>query len=508
MRFWRAVRINPKTIAFAAGLCMSFVPLAGASAIGITATPNTSTSDPCGFSNNIIASGFSTASGFISTVKGNNSGNGHRDLQAIYAAYGLEPADYDKFVTSAEPGQALSDGRVVVDGRTVATGGKTIGRTAACQGSNFFTQKINGVNYYGNTNQGAFAPGVASIPVMVFFNAQGAMQFAVMEPCGNPEGGQPVTPTESCNLLHETAVKEQANTYQFTTDASAGNGAKIDHVVYDFGDGSQPVTKASPTAPVTHTYSANKPGTFTAKVTVYVDLPGKQTLAVTSAHCQVTVTVAFLFECLQLAGSIPADSTKMTRTFVATAGFGPGVTFTSADFSFGDGHSKSGVKPDANGKTATFTYTYAKPGTYDAKAVLHFMAGGKSVTAPQPCAAKVTPKTPPTPECKPGVPVGSPACSPCSTDASLPSDSPQCVAPPPSLPNTGAGDTIAIFAGVFVIGFLIYRQLLFRRHKAAFLAAQNGTSLLPLGDPLSEDSPLAGTPLASKRRSFRRKRPF
>jgi hypothetical protein len=67
---------------------------------------------------------------------------------------------------------------------------------------------------------------------------------------------------------------------------------------------------------------------------------------------------------------------------------------------------------------------------------------------------------------------------------------------------------IALFAVVAIASFLVYRHILFRKHKAAFLAAERGTSPLPLGNPLS-DQPLAGTPLAPpQKRSFRRKRQF
>lgn len=211
--------------------------------------------------------------------------------------------------------------------------------------------------------------------------------------------------------------------------------------------------------------------------------------------------------CVSLSGSIPGDNNQMVRTFTATASFGSGETFTSADFYFGDGNSKLNVQPTAGAKTVSVTYTYATPGTYNAQAILHFSVSGSAVTAPA-CAAVVSPTTPPTPECKPGVPVGSPMCSPCQYDTSLPSNSPQCVAPtPPSLPNTGAGDTIAIFAVVVIAGFLVYRQVIFRKHRAAFLAAERGTSP-PLGDPLNESPQLHVAPQHHRKRSLRRKRQY
>jgi hypothetical protein len=219
--------------------------------------------------------------------------------------------------------------------------------------------------------------------------------------------------------------------------------------------------------------------------------------------CAKTVTVKLpLYTCVQLVGAI-LDKTKLEYSFTVTANAANGATFTAADFDFGDGKSQTGVKP-ATATTATVVHDYATAGQYNASATLHFSLNGADVTAPT-CKALVTPETV-TPECKPGVPVGSAECTPCQYDSSLPSDSPQCVPPtPPELPNTGAGNTIAIFATVMIGGFLVYRQLLFKKHRAAFVAAEQGTSPLPLGDPLNDEAPLAGTPLAKKKRSLRRR---
>jgi hypothetical protein len=255
--------------------------------------------------------------------------------------------------------------------------------------------------------------------------------------------------------------------------------------------------------PVEHTYT--KGGNFTATVTVYASVPGNSNLklpAVSMCAKQITVQLP-AYNCVQLIGAI-LDKSKFQYSFTVTANAVNGAIFTGADFDFGDGKSQTGVKP-ATPTTATVTHAYAASGSYNASATLHFSLNGADVTAPT-CKALVTPETV-TPECKPGVPIGSPECTPCQYDTSLPSNSDQCA--PPILPNTGAGNTIAIFAAVMIAGFLVYRQLLFRKHRAAFAAAEQGTSPVPLGDPLNVDSPLAGTPLATKKRSLRKfRRPF
>lgn len=457
-------------------------------------------------SNAIIYCGFSSASEFIAQTRANDSKNGYHDLQAVYAHYGLEPADYDRFVRTARPATAYRDGRLVVDGQVVARDTNSIGRNASSQGRGYFTLNIGGKNYYGNSNGQAFASD--SLPAMAMFDAQGALEFAVLTACGNPIGNTPIRPSYSCDMLQSSAVSGQPGTYEFSTAASAGNNAAIAKVVYDFGDG-KTETQTNPQTKVRHTYA--KSGKYTAKVTVYVNLPGNQQTTVSSGSCEKVIEVTLPFyECLQLTGAI-LEASKYSYRFVAQARSGGGATLATADFDMGDGKKLTGVKPAASASNeVAVEYAYKNPGKYSVTATLHFTLDGRDVTAPA-CRAGVTPTTPPTPECKPGIPVGDSRCTPCQYDASLPSDSPQCVAPPPpELPSTGAGNVAAIVGVMAVVGFVIYRQMLYRKHKAAFHAAEMGTSPLPLGQPLDDNAPLAGTPLEPKhrRRTFRRRRTF
>jgi hypothetical protein len=214
------------------------------------------------------------------------------------------------------------------------------------------------------------------------------------------------------------------------------------------------------------------------------------------------------YECSGLTGNIVGDDNEMTRTFVATADYGNGATFTGADFYFGNNESQLNVSPTPGTDTASYTYTYPTAGTYNAKAILLFTVNGKTVTSTA-CPAVVTPTTPPTPSCKSDTTTGSNDCTPCPTDSSVPVGSSECqTTPQPTLPNTGAGDTIGIFAVVVIAGFLVYRQVVFRKHKAAFVAAERGSSPLPLNDPLDEGKHLHVASAVPKRRSFRGKRPY
>jgi len=493
-RFHRA---DKKKVAFFTGLLVAVMSFA--SIMTLTGGQATATGTDCD-DNAMIKCGYSTPADLIAKIKKNDSGNGHSDLQAMYAGFGLTSADYTNFANHAVAGTIFRDGRIVVGGVTVANDAKSFGRIASFHGSNPLTKTIGGTTYYGNTVDKTFASGTNSLPMFALLDAQGNLQIAVINSCGNPSYGTNVKTSASCKLLNATPVSGKLNSYNFMAEANTSGNAKVTKYVYDFGDGSKTVTMTNGTTVVPHTYT--KAGTFTATVTEFASVPGNPNLqlAVVSTCKKVIPVKIPFYNCVSLVGAI-LDKSKREFSFTAAANFGNGATFTGADFDFGDGKSQNGVKPTTN-QSVVVNHTYAASGNFNASAVLHFSVSGSTVSAPA-CKALVTPETV-TPECKPGIPVNSPAClPPCTPGSSVPPDSPQCK--PPDLPNTGAGNTIAILSVVVIGGFLAYRQLLFRKHRAAFMAAEQGTSALPLGDPLS-DTPLAGTPLARVKRSLRRRK--
>lgn len=221
-------------------------------------------------SNAIMRCGAESRTDFISKIKAGNQ----PDLGTIYNAYGLSTSDYTRFASSARNGYAYKDGRIVVDGRTVATDSKSLGREAKSYSQ---PKVIGGVTYYESRSQDVYLSD--AIPVMVLFDSKGRVETVVMNDCGNPITNEPVTPTYSCNHLNKYYVSK--NTYDFSASVSAANGAAVTRVVYDFGDGSGTVTKTNPTERVRHTYT--KAGTWQAKVIVYVSLPGGQSDVIAAA---------------------------------------------------------------------------------------------------------------------------------------------------------------------------------------------------------------------------------
>jgi hypothetical protein len=251
-------------------------------------------------SNSIIVCGVPTSDAFISDVRADSDGHGNHDLQTVYADFGLAPSDYSRFVTDARPGMAMQDGTIVVDGKVVAIDAWSIGRT---QFSYTTPIVIDGHTYFKANDTQVL---LQNLPVMVMFNDKGEMQFAVMNACGNPAKGHNVVPKFSCDLLQEQPVSGKQNTFDFTTKATATNNAKLVKVVYTFGDGTSD-TETDLSTPVRHTYTANtcdnSGNVCTAMATVFVSLPGNQTVTTTSATCQ-----------KQIALSVPPTPTPPTPT--------------------------------------------------------------------------------------------------------------------------------------------------------------------------------------------------
>jgi hypothetical protein len=431
--------LKRKNVAFLAGVLLAGMSLCGVAAFGMDKISAATCSG-----NNIIGCGFTSPSGFIDTVRANNNGiNSTPDLQAIYAHYGLTSAEYDIFAAHAVQGEAMRDGQIIVDGKVVATGGMSIGRTESYQGSNPFTVRIGDYDYFGNVNSQVFASGVNEIPVYALLSPTGTFQFAVMPACGNPEIPSSVVQTNAaCQVLNETPVEGQANAYTFTASATQTGNASIVKYVYNFGDGSPSVTEASGSIPVNHIYAT--PGTYTATVTVFASVPGNSDLqlpAISMCAKQITISpppaptsqATPTALCQQLVGT-PQDDNRMAYVFTATTGqTSEGSTLTSADFTFGDGNTQSGILPNSGGVTSTASHAYSSAGTYTATATLHFSGPDGWKSSPT-CSAVVTVSMPPA-----------------------------AAAPTTTMPDTGAGDVIGIFLGTFIISTLGYR--LFQHRK-------------------------------------------
>ncbi|HSX07424.1 MAG TPA: PKD domain-containing protein [Candidatus Saccharimonadales bacterium] len=445
----RVRNMSAKQMVVAGVFALAVVGAAGA---GI-ATKQTTAAAPDCTGNSIIYCGYSNPQDLINHI------NSQADLRDIYAKFGLSPSDYSRFVSSARPGVAMKDGTIVVDGRVVATGAWSLGRDA----NSHYTQhafSIDGETLYESSDQTVFLSD--SLPVYVLFNAQGVMQAAIMTPCGNPVTTfTPVTPNYDCNFLQMAKDDSKANSYVATSAIHMSDGVSLDHVTYNFGDGTT-ADAAKPTDAVKHTYT--KAGNWTATVTDYFVLPGGTKVATAPAgNCVAHITVVNPFyTCSYLQTALVDESNKLAYKFTLKATAGNGASLVGADFDFGDGNKQTGAKPGTGNDALTIVtnHTYAKAGTYNVTPTLHFTTptGDQTVVGTGACVGKVSPTLPPQP-CQPGgTPApGSAECSPkpCTPGGTPAPGSAQCtpVTPPATtLPNTGAGNVIGLFAGTSILG--------------------------------------------------------
>lgn len=313
----------------------------------------------CG-DNSIIRCGVMTASELKTAYNKNERG-----LKKIYTHYGISAADIAS-AGSAKSGYVNTDGTVTVDGKVVATGAKTVGRSASLGGSK--VKISDSLNVYEGSNRLK-----SKLAVFVFFNTDGTYKAAIIKVCGNPVPATPKpVPVYKCDSLTAKAVTR--NEYNFTTAATAKNGAKIVNYTYDFGDGKTATTGNT----TSHTYA--KAGTYTVTVKVNVTVDGK---SVTAPTCKTTVKVAEEVKPVYKCDSLTSKKiSRIEYEFTTAATAKDGATIVNYTYNFGDG------KTATTG--ASTRHAYATPGTYKVTVKVNVKVNGKTVVAPGTCETTVT----------------------------------------------------------------------------------------------------------------------
>ena len=442
--------------------------LIGAAVAGNALKPRASAapvSTPNCDNNAVVYCGATSANDLINKYDNGDGHNSAASIQNIYSCFGISSADVHGMTGTAN-GYVTNTGDVYLGNQVVAHVAMTGGRQDIGGGAS--TQKdCNGTTVWERSPSVSFQnPQLAAMVVM----KNGVFQYAVLISCGNFVVAQPIVPTYDCNFLTASAVADKLNTYNFTSAVNFANGAAMNKVVYDFGDGSAPVTEPIPTDVATHTY--NTPGTYTAKVTDYFTLPDGTVVSTTpGGNCVQTVKIQPpILSCNYLQIAQDANN-KLMYHFTLKAADGNGSTFTSADFDFGDGNKQAGVQPGtgSNALVVSTSHAYTASGTYTVTPTLHFTTptGEQTIVGTGNCVGQVSPTLPPQP-CQPGgTPApGSPQCSPqpCQPGGTPAPGSPQCTTTtPPTLVNTGPGQVIGLFAGTSALGAGIHFFLQKRR---------------------------------------------
>lgn len=202
-----------------------------------------------------------------------------KDHAAVFSAFGIKKSDLGGDIRD---GIVYQDGRVVVGGKTVATGAVMAARHlggSSISGSD--TAKKVSVSKMSDA-QTAF----------VKFDSNGNFLWAIMKPCGNPVTATPPKPepkpAAACKSLTATALNRTQ--YRLNAEATKENGATISNYTFTVksADGNTVRTKEKPTESryAYTTLPALAPGSYSASVVVTTSVGSK-----TAASCNASFTI-------------------------------------------------------------------------------------------------------------------------------------------------------------------------------------------------------------------------
>lgn len=176
----------------------------------------------------------------------------------IFGAMGIQKSE---ITNDMKQGIVYRDGRVVVDGKVVATNARTAIRN------------MSGGSPIAGTNAAIYsASRMSDDQTAMVKMTNGKFQFAIMKPCGNPVTANPVpqpNPSATCDSLKATPVSRTK--FNFVTHATAKEGAKVKSYTYTVHKNGQLVdTKSIPSSQESNTYAYTQtnPGNYTVKVVV------------------------------------------------------------------------------------------------------------------------------------------------------------------------------------------------------------------------------------------------
>jgi hypothetical protein len=319
----------------------------------------------------------------------------------------------------------------------------SIGRSKFWYSTNY---SINGHTYYKSMDTQVL---LSDLPVMVMFDENGVAEFAAMNACGNPVGGNKRTPSAECKALNKVAIDGKENTYKFNASVSTDQFglAKVTELNYYYNDGSGDKLFATTTNADDFTKEITFTKAVTVTVKVTVSLPGKQTKVITDLTLCTKKIGVVKKEVLHVCEALVATSSdNVTFRFTVHTKQSDGVTVKSADFTEGGTTINGVAQKDSDGNIfREYTFNDFDKHTVTASKVT-FVVDGQDVGVITPegdCQASVTRNK--TPECKPGIPVGDSRCQ--------------------ELPHTGPAGMAGLFAGVSAAGAAAHRWISSRKRR-------------------------------------------
>ena len=429
---------------------------------------------------NIVYCGLSgsNAQGYINSMKSHWNNNNPADFRQIAQWGGWTGSVVANMNTNNTKVGTLNanTGAITVGGRVVGT-------------NTHMSARFNGGRGFYPVKSGVWARPItvnharSSYQVVITFNAQGKAIAGIAVECGNiikftpPPPPPAPKPVLTCTNLRQEKVAGTESTWKFTATAAKKN-TTIKNFEFKFGDGkTERVATSNTQASVRHTFT--QPG---KKYTVRAFVNGADQKDVTGPNCVVTVrtaktpppppppvetpSVVITKEVSKEEVAINeqftytlkvANNGNLNLTNVVVSDNAPDlVEFVSAPV--GNLTPKTWNTTIASlkiGETVTFTIIAKATGESDNIVNTACVDAPEVPGTPDDCdEVPVTVPPKPTPECKPGIPVGSPECeeAPEECKPGIPVGSPECeeqppvvITPttPPTLPNTGAGSTIA-----------------------------------------------------------------
>ena len=423
---------------------------------------------------NIVCNGLSGSSDAdyirsFQSLYANGSDGHNNDLKSVYSTWmGASSATVNSMnTTNTVLGTVTKDGKVTVNGHVVGTGAVITARFGQgrpgfshVEGS-VYSRPVTTYEYYN------------SVPAIVYMQ-NGKMVFFVETPCGNAGKATPTPPVvgnltcTGLNLL-KGAVDSKGDT-TYTLEAHAGaNNALVTNYVFDLGSGHGSQTVATNSLAASSNSQVYAPGSYTMGVTVsgvansiFATAPGSVSC---TAHISVPQPPKAVLECtsLTLTAGVP-DSTGAILAKLEAKASVSNATITKYVFDFGsDQNSKSqGTEVVTTGSLAASTsHTYA-PGTYENIKVTVYGTDnfGQTISSTGSCVTNlhVSPPTCVENSNQPQCTTPPPTCT-APNGQTYPVGSSQCSPTPPptvvtatTLPNTGPGDIMGIFAGTSVFG--------------------------------------------------------